>query len=470
MTAADSALVRRRLIATATAAGVGLAAVGRPTAARAHSGTDYPSLNVRVPTGPHTAVPAAAGVGGDDTAAIQTAITDIAARAGSAGGTVFLPPGVYGISEPIKMRTGVTLLGAGPGRSIMRLLDNEGGPVVTAPASLASTRFAIADLTIDGNKQGCLQGDGTPGSPTGGSCLELVNASRFSLSNVELKDAYNNGVVLAGCRDAVLTNCVIAGASSLAIQANQEEDTSGGHGVAITVHTQTDGQVIRSERIAVCGCVLVDNVHAGINCSAASDCRFVHNTIVKYGTPDLASDAPLCPAEPGCARGLGYGGIRFSNRARRCAARGNVIRGTRRGVFVDGGTEITVTANLIADTSFEGIWFGRYAPSSPPDEADVPRGVVIHGNAIYDSCRRMEGDAVAAAVRLDGIGCIVSANLIRSGVDGSGRRYHDRALWEVAGAADNLITKNLVDGYATSPAIARDDPSNGSLHQDNHVR
>lgn len=88
----------------------------------------------------------ATGIGADDTAAIQAA--DIAASA--AGGTVYFPPGIYGLALGGISRRGASWLGSGPYASIIKSLPVTYSVANTSMISCVShNNWTVQDLGFD---------------------------------------------------------------------------------------------------------------------------------------------------------------------------------------------------------------------------------------------------------------------------------------------------------------------------------
>ncbi len=115
------------------------------------------SVFINVTEAPYNAV----GDGiADDTAAIQQAL-DEAYDAG--GGIVYLPVGTYGIKGTgdasdggIRVRDNVTLMGAGMGASVIKLLASQGTDAITGivrtPSGEPTRKVNFYNFTIDGNR------------------------------------------------------------------------------------------------------------------------------------------------------------------------------------------------------------------------------------------------------------------------------------------------------------------------------
>ena len=151
-------------------AGAGLAGAGMATAGLAYLWRDDGSEAETAPR-PGATAPAgtppggwrdatrdhgAQGTGeGDDQPALQDAI-DAAAAEGAGrvgGGVVHVGPGLYPLGDSLRMRTGVTLLGAGPG-TILQLASGIDVPAIVVESDLDGSPVAysaVRSLTLDGS-------------------------------------------------------------------------------------------------------------------------------------------------------------------------------------------------------------------------------------------------------------------------------------------------------------------------------
>lgn len=88
----------------------------------------------------------------DDTASIQTAINSV----GLDGGTIYIPPGTYILSQSILLTDHVTLTGAGMGTTILKIADNNNQRLVgliRTPFGRGTHYVSVRDLTLDGNRE-----------------------------------------------------------------------------------------------------------------------------------------------------------------------------------------------------------------------------------------------------------------------------------------------------------------------------
>ncbi|WP_266077115.1 glycosyl hydrolase family 28-related protein [Haladaptatus caseinilyticus] len=118
--------------------------------------------------------------------------TDIQAEidAAAGGGTVQLSPGVYTISEPLVMRQGVRLVGAGNQATILRLSNGTNDDVIQIPAN--ELECEISNLYIDGNKA----------NNTSGFGIRITGYNwRPKLFNLIIRDTAGAGIQFEGGTD-----------------------------------------------------------------------------------------------------------------------------------------------------------------------------------------------------------------------------------------------------------------------------
>ena len=120
----------------------------------------------------------------DDLANLTRAITQ--ANAGIGSGIVNLPAGTIMVSDVVDILTGVTLVGAGIGKTIIMLMDNSDNHVVRFAEGVNDA--GMRDLTINGNKVNQTTGHG----------IRLGGNERINLTRVESLDARSYGIGIEG--------------------------------------------------------------------------------------------------------------------------------------------------------------------------------------------------------------------------------------------------------------------------------
>lgn len=120
----------------------------------------------------------------DSSAAINAMIT---ALNGAGGGTGWIPAGTYKLTSPVQHKSGVRLVGAGPGATILKPTASNNGVNVTA-ASAAITDCVIEDLQIQGPNSGT--GIGIYGVANSGT----DNVARLAVRRVLVTLMGGNGI------------------------------------------------------------------------------------------------------------------------------------------------------------------------------------------------------------------------------------------------------------------------------------
>ena len=126
-----------------------------------------------------------AGESGIET--IQDAIND--ANSGG-GGYVFIPAGTYTITDSgnnvgLRLKDNVYLVGAGQGRTILKLGDGENSHVILA-SGISNT--GVFNLTVDGNR--------TNGTGSAVHGIRSGGVTNFHIDNVEVKECLGYGIGL----------------------------------------------------------------------------------------------------------------------------------------------------------------------------------------------------------------------------------------------------------------------------------
>lgn len=170
----------------------------------------------------------AAGNGStDDTAAVQAAINAVAA---SGGGTLLLPAGTYKISSALSFTSAVSLLGLGPGISVINQTSTSANGLTYNPATTLSY-VSIAGLSVTGPGSGTGVGillEANSGAASvvsaalenvavagfGSHNIEVVNGVGCSLDTVNSASSGGHCFFLSGGTGNVLDNCFANGGVS----------------------------------------------------------------------------------------------------------------------------------------------------------------------------------------------------------------------------------------------------------------
>lgn len=139
----------------------------------------------------------------DDTLAIQAAITEIAA---AGGGNVFVPPGTYLTSAAITLSANVSLRGAGPGASIIKLNNATANAILVSAAG----NNAIEHLKV------------THATATTGIAISCASTTNISIRNIFVVPVYKTAIKVDACNttsiyDSTLSCSANAGAGRVVL-------------------------------------------------------------------------------------------------------------------------------------------------------------------------------------------------------------------------------------------------------------
>lgn len=144
--------------------------------------------------GLRVAAPSGDTTGATDVAVLNAAITTVNA---AGGGTVSLQPGTYWINTPVVLRSTVTVRGAGVEATVIKLANaancdvlaglNFATLTLTGASTWASSGiwdFAVADLTVDGNRA----------NQSGASWGVRVYGYNWLLTNLDVRNCFTDGL------------------------------------------------------------------------------------------------------------------------------------------------------------------------------------------------------------------------------------------------------------------------------------
>ena len=151
----------------------------------------------------------------DDTAAVQAALTAVGA---AGGGTLYVPPGTYLLSSALSAGAGVSLLGAGPGVSVLSQSSTGANGITYNPTALSG--ISVSGLSIVGPGSGSgvgllIEANGGGGQATscvvenvavksmGSHGVQIVNGSGCSVSGLNVSSLGGNGVTITGSGNSV---------------------------------------------------------------------------------------------------------------------------------------------------------------------------------------------------------------------------------------------------------------------------
>lgn len=150
----------------------------------------------------------------DDTAAIQSAIDDLAIPSNlPGGGVIFFPPGKYKISSPLLMSTGsrhnVTLQGCGEA-TMISLANSSDCTMIRATSSGSSIRgMVIRDMRINGN-------DSNQSSAAFG--IDLQDTVRAKVERCRIEDIKGSGIRIGDSFYAHIDQCFLDGCTENGIE------------------------------------------------------------------------------------------------------------------------------------------------------------------------------------------------------------------------------------------------------------
>ena len=378
-------LDRRRLVA----AGIGIAGLGAAGPATAQSRQNQTRSNARAAVSPTPAADIRPDSGNDETARLQSAIDDAAARRQP----LVLPPGRF-LVRGLTLPTGTQLTGSGR-RTVLQHL---GGPPLLRADDAAG--LAIERLAVTG---------GFPIDPGWRGLMELRRASHLSIRELIVETSPAHGIYLERCSGSI-TDCRIEGAAKAGIFSIDAEGgmeishnqlfAHGNNGILVWRSSLgEDGTIVamnRIERIAArdggtgengnainvfrAGGVLVtsnriaDCAFSAVRANSASNVQILANSIARVGEvaifAEFAFEGAVISGNliDGAATGISV--TNFDHGGRLAVVQGNLVRNLQlhRGPSDPGGYGISVeadaavTGNTIegAPTAGLGIGWGRY--------------------------------------------------------------------------------------------------------------
>lgn len=157
----------------------------------------------------------------DDSPAIQAAI-DFVAQSG--GGTVFVPAGTYRIAD-ITVPAGVTLSGAGPGKTVFRALGTAKMLLPTGGTLRNFTAFGTPTADVSGDNWQITTRPGSGGTATCSHIIAVQGGVDVRLENVEAYESRYDCLYVAGSRGLRVINCRFnrAGRNIVSLVGNDED-------------------------------------------------------------------------------------------------------------------------------------------------------------------------------------------------------------------------------------------------------
>lgn len=338
------------------------------------------------------------GVKGDgttnDTSAINTAITAVAA---AGGGVLFFPPGTYMINTTINLAASVILQGAGKTATTIKLLSGTAANTQMVTGS-SIARCGLRDLTLDGNRavNSAVTGlSGVRWETVTWSFLDHIRVTGVTLHGVDASTANSDnsvtfcdfddyGTAASGFGVVFLNNCqrnrIIGCRAKNTLQGVgfAIDDRSGGTGPNASNHNiiancTTEGgdygiQVQGSSFNVVEGNTIYRPTNYGIQCSSGSDvvgATDAQHNVVRGNTIEIQT-------------GVNANGIQVTGLY--CIVEGNNVRDGQEGIIVSDVTNatsdteyITIRGNTLVSQSARGIYVAG------------GRRVLIEGNQVIES-------------------------------------------------------------------------------------
>lgn len=360
----------------------------------------------------------------DDRVAMQAAID----AAELAGGTVFMPGGIFRVSFPglNVAANNVRLLGSGMGTTIIKWLDGayaDDGPVIYA----TGTNLTFESFTIHGNKVG----RGLTGSADYEG-LNVANFGQLTVLNVEALDCAGDGFDIEAGRRVAMANCRALNA--------------GGVGFSFQVDDATLVNLWASNCAIFTGVGDVDNAAMQFTQSenvSVSGSTFVNNRRNFYSTSSTISVS-------GC--NFLFGGL------------GGLTSGRLTNVWLNGG-----------QGTFTGCVFSQYQPGGGPNlqiEGNSDNGWNITGNFF----RGTDGPTIIrnnpSAVLFNGNvasgdACVIVTNSPRTSITANRLRGSSTGIYLSPNTRDVLVDGNSL--YGGNYAFYADANSTNVIFSNNKI-
>ena len=425
----------------------------------------------------------------DDTLAIQAAVTSLA----TSGGTVWFPPGVYIISQPIsRASVPMVLAGAGMGASTIRIsasiaatvFDNKAMFIDATPST--AVQHSAKDLTFDFN------GLNIPTARIPSNAQFLYLPSQSFLTRCEMINRISNpsyssnfGMFIGGSdiyiagnyfhQDAFVTNttATISGTGSQVVTPTSMAGIYVGQLLWIDGVGQTNPELVK-----------VTAVTPGVNFTASYQRSHSGSVSVQGWTVnnDFIGGGTSSPSTP--SRGLIVTGNRFENLEsdsyQRTNAYNDVITSNTcmnciQGILVQGGSGTTVANNIIDNSQFgiypllssgAGIWLNNAGTSDQLDVSITGNTINTHVNGIVVSPSANTVRTVAISgnvvdtvlytgIFVQGYNVNVSANTIRNvsqagvTITQPGFSVPASGILHGAGSFNSIIGNTIIDERGT---------------------
>ncbi|WP_270180227.1 right-handed parallel beta-helix repeat-containing protein [Alkalihalobacillus sp. CinArs1] len=302
----------------------------------------------------------------------------------SGGGTVFIEECTYILTEPLILKAGVHLQGAGQGKSILKINPKDANGISASHKLLIADRsdnIKISNVTFDGVKYSREDLIDDPYAHT----VEVAWCNHFELDQVEIINSASASIVLYNSTNGTIKDCSIKNSGSNGILALQDcrsisvlnntiENTDFQNGIffsyqlgksssTITIegntiknaadfgievgHTVAEGDPAHSE-IVVRNNTVVNSQNSGIAFRTVSFGLIEDNVIEGYG------------------KNGGYGGDGifvegFRNRAEKVNVMNNTVKqtnttGNANAIYITGVDQVNVVGNQMVDSNGKGVF------------------------------------------------------------------------------------------------------------------
>lgn len=358
----------------------------------------------------------------DNTTAIQAAIDEMASNG---GGEVFFPPGEYRIDGYARMKSNVSLLGAGE-ISVIKPLGNPSAILYEGTVEDPIVNTAVRRLKIDGEYQA-----------NGSNALISMEGyvERAWIDEVHMYNSHYDGIyMLHDCSEIWVTNCRVVGCKDDGINPGGGwGDPRGTHNVFIIgnyvsdvvndgIHISLD-----TDHIIVANNI-VENCGVGVGIHKTSYYSIVNNWIKDCGRGITAWtwDGPYGVIEGNLIDGTTVGdGIRLSYANHHSRVANNICRningGNSFGIKISKTHHVSAIGNTIETAKLGiSIWDAQH--------------ISIVANSMED---------VTSGITLNGADCVISDNKISAKSNGHGIKVIPVNGYEVS---NSLISGNYIQG------------------------
>ena len=159
----------------------------------------------------------------DSTRPIQAAL--------NIGGTVYLPAGLYIITQSLQIGSGTVLLGDGIGLTTVRAAagfsparvgTNTGAVMLTTTGNTAQNHIGIRGITFDGNQATITS---IPAYADGPECapVSLWNSTAITIDSIEVINAVGYSIYTQLCTRVLIAHCKVVSGAGSALGTNQQD-------------------------------------------------------------------------------------------------------------------------------------------------------------------------------------------------------------------------------------------------------